>query len=190
MVPSSRVVSEKFAAFDGWLYGLNRLCMGCAWAYSRAPNTQPALHITTTSVTEHVDSTDLVGVLCAGPLPATAAVVVPATRRQHILPHAQWGHAATDGYLLAWDARAAQRLSEVVWLRALLCATGPGANGSWIRLSAAVPPPWLFTRQTAGQWAQIMAAWELLAAWRSLPQLWAMARRLTNAPATPNGDRS
>jgi hypothetical protein len=186
-VPSSRVVSEKFAAFDCWLYGLDRLCLGCAWAHSRAPNTQPALHITTTSVTEHVDSTELLGLLRAGPLADTAAVVVPATRRQHILPNAQWAHVATDGFVTAWDAGAAQLLTDVAWLRGLLAAAGPGASGSWTRLSAPVPPPWLLTGQPSGQWLRILDAWEQLMPWRSLPQLWAMARRLTNAPAAPDG---
>jgi hypothetical protein len=188
-VPSSRVVSEKFAAFDGWLYGLDRLCLGCAWAYGRAPNTQPALHITTTSVTEHVDSAELLGLLCAGPLADTVAVVVPATRRQHILPNAQWAHVATDGFVAAWDAGAAQRLTDVAWLRGMLAASGPGASGSWTRLSASVPPPWLLTGQPSGQWPRILDAWEQLTLWRSLPQLWAVARRLTNAPAAPGGAR-
>ncbi|MDD4865638.1 MAG: hypothetical protein PHQ28_00415 [Mycobacterium sp.] len=180
-VSSWHAVSDKFAAFDGWPYGVDRLCLACAWAYSRAPNTQPALHITATSVTEHIDSTGLLGLLCAGPLPNDHAVVVPATRRQHILPCAQWGYLATDGFVTRWDPAAAQRLTDLAWLRETLAKTGGG--GGWARLSAPAPPPWLLRSQPAAQWPGILDAWEQLRPWRDLPALWAAARRLTNACA-------
>lgn len=181
-VPSSRVVSEKFAAFDAWIYGLDRLCLACAWAYSRAPNTQPALHITTTTLTEYFDTTGLLGLLAAGPWPDDQAVVVPATRRQHILPTAQWAHLATDGFVTRWDAAAAQQLTDLAWLRDTLDAAKRKTDRAWTQLSMPAPPPWLLRAQPADQWPRILLAWQHLQPWRSLPQLWAAARRLTNPP--------
>lgn len=187
-VPSSQIVSEKFASFDGWPYGLDRLCLACAWAYHRAPNAQPALHITASTLTEHTDSTELRDVLCAGALPAGHAVIVPATRRQHILPSAQWGHLATDGFQVRWDAAAAQRLTELAWIRGLLAVTKPGA-GTWTPLGAPTPPTWLLRAQPAQQWPRLLECWQQLQQLRSLPLIWAAARRLTNPPATAAGPR-
>jgi hypothetical protein len=181
-VPSSRVIGEKFTAFDGWPYGLDRLCHACAWAYTRAPNTQPCLHITTTTLTEYVDTTELLGLLTAGPLPDSHAVVVPATRRQHILPTAQWAHLATDGFVTPWNTTAAQRLTDVAWLRAIIDAAKPGNATTWPRLSMPAPPSWLMRSQPADQWPLILNSWQQLQPWRSLPQLWTVARRLTNTP--------
>ena len=187
-VPSSRVISEKFAAFDGWPYGLDRLCLACAWAYSRAPNTQPALHITTTTLTEYVDTTRLLDLLAAGPLPDSHAVIVPATRRQHILPTAQWAHLATDGYVIRWDAPAAQRLADLAWLRAIVDNAKAKTDRTWTRLGMPAPPPWLLTAQPPDQWPRLLNAWQQLQPWRSLPQLWAAARRLTNPPQLTGPD--
>lgn len=180
-VPSSRVVSDKFAAFGSWPYGMDRLCVACAWTYSRPPNTQPALHITSTTCTEYIDSTQLLDLLCVGPLPHDHAVVVPATRRQHILPTAQWAHLATDGFLVRWDAGASQRLTDIARLRRLIEVANPKAP-AWTLLSKPAPPSWLFRGQPKQRWAEILDAWPRLHPWRSIPQLWAAARRLTNAP--------
>jgi hypothetical protein len=174
-VPSYRVVSDKFTDFDVWPYGLQRLCVPCAWAYSRPPNTQPALHITTTALTEYRDSTRLLDLLTAGPLPDTDAVVVPASRRQHILPTAAWAHLATDGFLIRWNAAAAHRLAELAWIRT-------DTDIAWPQLCLPAPPPWHLTGQTPKRRARILAAWRQLKPWRALPQLWAAARRLTNPP--------
>lgn len=179
-IPSSYAVGEKFTAFDGWPYGLDRLCHTCAWAYARKPNTQPSLHITTTAVTEYVDTTQLLALLAAGPLPNDQAVIVPATRRQHILPTAQWAHLATDGFVIRWDAAAAQHLADIAWLRTLIDTAKSENATTWPRLSKPAPPPWLLNSQPAQQWPLILDAWQRLQHWRSLPQLWTVSRRLTN----------
>ena len=41
-VTSSRIVSESFTGFDTWPFGTRRLCVPCAWAYSRPPRAVPA----------------------------------------------------------------------------------------------------------------------------------------------------
>jgi hypothetical protein len=117
---SSRIISERFSGFAHWPYGSRRLCVACAWAYSRRLTTQSALLITTTTVTEYPHAAGLADTLTRGPLPNTQAVVVPTAnhrRRRHILPTAQWGHLATDGLVVRWDHAAAARLTDLAWLR-------------------------------------------------------------------------
>lgn len=177
-VLSSRIISEKFTGFDAWPFGSRRLCVPCAWAYTRQPTTQPALLITTTSTTEHHNLAYLSSLLAAGPLPSTAAVVVPTARRRHILPAADWSHMATDGLTLHWDGAAADRLTELRWLRTAVGAT-------WPQLCGAAPPHRLVTAAPAEQWSRILAAWSLLQPWRVVPPLWSAARVLTIAADKP-----
>lgn len=174
-VASSRIISEKFTAFDTWPYGSRRLCVACAWAYSRQPTTQPALLITPSTVTEYGDGDALVDVLTAGPLPTTHAVVLPTARRRHILPAAQWEHLATDGLVVHWDAIAASRLTDLLWLRRTVDAT-------WPQLTRSAPPPRLLTAQPSENWPRILDAWAQLQSWRRVPPLWAAARQLTATP--------
>jgi hypothetical protein len=175
-VTSSRIISEKFTGFDAWPYGSRRLCVACAWTYSRQPTTQPALLITATTVTEYPDGADLVHTLTAGALPISRAAVLPTARRRHILPTAEWGHLATDGLVVRWDAAAAARLADLGWLRSEVGAT-------WPQLSRDAPPSRLLTVQPPDRWVQILAAWSQLQPWRSVPPLWAAARILTNSSA-------
>jgi hypothetical protein len=175
-VTSARIISEKFTGFDAWPFGSRRLCVPCAWAYSRQPTTQLALLITTDAVTEYTDATALADVLTVGELPSTCAVVLPTARRQHILPTAQWGHLATDGLIRRWDAGAAAKRADLVWVRTTVAAT-------WPQLSRPAPPSRLLTAQPAENWSQILAAWSQLQPWRTVPPLWATARVLTTTTA-------
>ena len=174
-VTSARVISEKFTGFDAWPFGSRRLCVPCAWAYSRQPTTQPILLITTTTVTQYADGAALADALIGGPLPSSQAVVLPTARRRHILPTAEWGHLATDGLVVPWDAAAAARLADLAWLRTAVGAT-------WPQLSRPAPPSRLLTTQPAERWPRILAAWMALRTWRTVPPLWAAARVLTNTP--------
>lgn len=175
---SASVISEKFTGFDAWPFGSRRLCVACAWAYSRQPTTQPALLITPDSVTAYPDGAALADVLIVGELPRTKAVVLPTARRRHILPTAQWGHLATDGLIVRWDDHAASNLTDLIWLRSALAAT-------WPQLCRPTPPSRLLTAQPAQNWSHILAAWEQLQSWRVVPPLWAAARILT--AGTPAG---
>lgn len=177
-VTSARIISEKFTGFDAWPFGSRRLCVPCAWAYSRQPTTQPALLITDTTVTEYSTGAALADVLTDGPLSVIQAVVLPTARRRHILPTAQWGHLATDGLVVPWDAAAATRLTDLAWLRTTVGAT-------WPQLARSAPPPRLLRTQPAEHWPRILAAWAALQTWRTIPPLWAAARSLTNVPAPP-----
>lgn len=177
-VTSSHIISEKFTGFDAWPFGSRRLCVPCAWAYTRQPTTQPSLLITTTAVTEYSAVAALAEVLTAGPLPNTQAVVLPTARRRHILPAAEWGHLATDGLVVAWDHTAATRLADLDWLRTTVGAT-------WPQLNRPAPPSRLVSTQPTDRWSRILAAWEVLQAWRGVPPMWAAARLLTNPPARP-----
>lgn len=179
-VSSARIVSEKFAGIDAWPFGSRRLCIPCAWAFSRQPATQPALLITTDSVTSYINGAALADVLIAGELPATHAVVLPTARRRHILPTARWGHLATDGLVVRWDAGAVSKLANLAWLRTTVGAT-------WPQLSRSAPPPRLLATQPPEHSSRIITAWSLLDRWRCVPPLWAAARVLTNTPAAQNG---
>ena len=57
----------------------------------------------------------------------------PTARRRRILPTAEWGHLATDGLVVPWDAAAAARLADLAWLRTTVAAT-------WPQLSRSAPP--------------------------------------------------
>lgn len=174
-VTSSRIISEKFTGFDAWPFGSRRLCVPCAWAYTRQPTTQPSLLITTTAVTEYSAIAALAEVLTAGPLSITQAVVLPTARRRHILPTAEWGHLATDGLVVTWDHTAATRLADLAWLRTTVGAT-------WPQLNRSAPPSRLLSTQPADRWSRILTAWEVLQTWRGVPPMWAAARVLTAPP--------
>jgi hypothetical protein len=176
-VTSARIISEKFTGFDAWPFGSRRLCVPCAWAYSRQPTSQPSLMITDATVTEYSSGAALADVLTAGPLSGTQAVVLPTARRRHILPTAEWGHLATDGLVVPWDAAAATRLADLAWLRTTVGAT-------WPQLSRSAPPSRLLSAQSAEHWPRVLAAWSALQTWRTVPPLWASARVLTNPPAS------
>lgn len=172
-VTSSRIISEKFTGYDRWPYGFRRLCVACAWAYSRQPTTQPAMLIitTNTTVTEYLNNADLAAALGAA-LPHTHAVVLPVARRRHILATADWGHLATDGLVIRWDTTAAGRLTDLGWLRNTVGA-------SWPQLGRPAPPAQLLSNQPRGRWPKILAIWPQLQQWRTLPALWAAAQTLT-----------
>src|SRR6185295_10995345 len=63
---SARIISEKFTGFDAWPFGSRRLCVPCAWAYSRQPTSQPSLLITDTTVTEYSSGAALADMLTVG----------------------------------------------------------------------------------------------------------------------------
>lgn len=192
-VLSSRIISEKFTGFDTWAFGSRKLCVPCAWSYSRPPTRQPAMLITTTHVTEYYDDgSALCHVLTAGSLTRAQAAVVPtggARRGRHILPTAEWGHLATDNFVMPWDAAAVQRLNDAAWLWSLLRAlqqTTTPALRPWKRLCDPAPPPALLTSRPRQQWEPILAAWSHLEPWRSTPPVWAAIRALiTKLPAAP-----
>ncbi|MFQ2845562.1 hypothetical protein [Mycobacterium paragordonae] len=94
-------------------------------------------------------------------------------RRRHILPTTQWGHLATDGLVVAWDAAAAQRLSDLQWLRITVGAT-------WPQLGDPVPPAQLLTNQPTDRWPAILRAWAAIQPWRTIPPLWSAGRTLTH----------
>jgi hypothetical protein len=174
-VTSARIISEKFTGFDAWPFGSRRLCVPCAWAYSRQPTTQPSMLITATTATEYSAGAELGEILAAGSLSTTQAVVLPTARRRHILPTAQWGHLATDGLVVGWDCAASIRLTDLIWFRTTVGAT-------WPQLSRSAPPSRLLGEQPADRWPRILSAWSALQPWRVVPPLWASARVLTNPP--------
>jgi len=192
-VTSSRIISEKFTGFDAWPFGSRRLCVACAWAYSRPPSAVPAMLITTTTVTEYPKGVGLASVLTSGALPNTQAVVLPTSHRRHILATAQWGHLATDGLVTVWDAAAASRLSELATVRPAVTAwvrarTTQSMSGRQIALDIdrmllrEMPPYPLLATQPREAWPRFLAAWTALQPWRMVAPLWAAAKILTTTP--------
>lgn len=186
-VASLSVVSVKFTGFADWPFGADQLCSACAWAYSRPPARVPAMHITCGGVAEYSDRGSLTEILRAGALSPHEAVVLPTTRHRHVLATAEWGHLAVDGLVCRWDAIAAGRLEDLVWLREDVGAT-------WRQLQRPVPPAELLGGQARALWPRALQAWSQLDRWRATPPLWAAARILTNdytrrtaALATPAG---
>ncbi|MDZ4270025.1 MAG: hypothetical protein U1D00_30825, partial [Mycobacterium sp.] len=118
---------------------------------------------------------ELAAALTSAALTSTQAVVLPTARRRHILPTAEWGHLATDGLVVAWDSAAADRLTDLEWLRTTVGAT-------WPQLNHSAPPSRLLSAQPADHWPRVLAAWTSLQPWRAVPPLWAAARVLTNPP--------
>lgn len=177
-VTTTRLFSANFAGFDAWPYGRRRLCVPCAWAYSRKPVTALPMLITSAAVTEYPDGRGLAATLTAGPLPPTAAAILPVrTLRKHryLLPTAQWGHLAIDRLVLPWDTAAARRLAELSWLRHEI---GAHMND----LARAAPPGRLLLAQPRSRWTRIMAGWKDLEPWRATPELWLAAREISDAP--------
>lgn len=175
-VTSSRIVSERFTEFDTWPFGSRRLCVPCAWAYSHKLATQPAMLITTTTTTQYANGADLAPALTKGALQSTEAVMVPGRqRRRHVLPTTRWGHLNTDRVAIPWDETAARRLTDQVWLRVTIGA-------AWTQLAAPAPPASLLTAQPGEVWPRIVAAWESLQVWRTIPPLWAATSILSNQP--------
>jgi len=153
--------------------------------------------ITATAVTEHPRGSGLAPLLAAGGLPHTHAVVLPASRRRHILATAEWGHVATDGLVIAWDDTAAARLSALLRIRpavtAWVRATATDSMNGWDisreierTLQRPVPPYPLLATQPRAQWQQFVDDWEILQPWRALAQLWVAARVLTTSNESAN----
>lgn len=192
-VTSSHIISEKFTGFDAWPFGSRRLCVPCAWAYSRPPIAVPAMVITADTVIEHPRGAGLAPLLSAGALPTSHAVVLPSSRRRHVLATAEWGHLATDGLVTVWDATAASRLVDLTLVRPIVTAwVHAHATDSMSErqiamkidrtLMGEMPPYPLLATVARGSWAQFLAAWAALQPWRTVEPLWAAARTLTHTP--------
>lgn len=195
---SSHIISEKFTGFDAWPFGSRRLCVPCAWAYSRSPITVPAMVITTDTVTEYPEGAGLAPLLSAGALPNTHAAVLPSSRRRHVLSTAEWGHLATDGLVTVWDATAASRLVNLALIRPTVTAwvhthatASMGARQIALKIDRTLmqemPPYPVLATQPRDSWAQFLAAWTSLQPWRKVEPLWAAARTLTHPHAKDVG---
>lgn len=175
-VTTTRIFSEKFTGYEHWPYGKRRLCVPCAWAYSRRPTTALPMLITATTVTEYPDGRGLAPILRTAALPNTAAAVLPVRalrKHRYLLPTAQWGHLATDRIVVRWDSTAAERLTDMTWLR-------DDAGATMGQLDQPAPPAQLLTAQPSATWPRILSAWTQLQPWRDNPTLWLAAREITD----------
>jgi hypothetical protein len=193
-VASRHVISEKFTGFDSWPFGSRRLCMACAWAYSRAPNQVKPMVISAAAVVEYAKGAELTSMLAGGALAHTHAVVLPTACRRHVLATAEWGRVAVDDFVVAWDAAAAARLVGMTTVRPVVTAwvranatssTKPGQIAGRIdrALRREMPPYALLTTLPRDGWQGFVDAWVSLQPWRSVPALWDLVKVLTHSPA-------
>lgn len=177
-VPAALVVSRKFTDAQSWVFGGDRLCEACGWAYA-TPATRREVFLVDGAPSPQrtvVARTDLGDRLAAAPLSTTQVAVVPVRGRRHILPTAQWGHVCTDDTMLRWDAGAVERFAAMRWLRAEI---GAGARA----LRAPQPPIALLRGSAGDRWATIIARWEALQVWRIAGGCWWDAAIALSTPA-------
>lgn len=175
-VRSAEIISENFTGFDAWPYGLRRLCVPCAWAYSSAPPTaRTILTITRDRTTQHRSPAAIGKRLRDGPLAGDAAIVLSVERNFHVLPHSQWGRVTFDRFTTDWDENAAHLLRRVRWLRSVGC--GPK------QLLSPQPPQPFLRSLPVGSWLEVDQAWQELKSWRATPVFLFAAWNLT-APAS------
>jgi hypothetical protein len=155
----SDVVSDQFTGWDRYATapGQPCWCAGCAWAHSDATlRTRP--HIISTSRAGVADPTLLRHTLST-PLPPDLAVIIPLSRKKHLLPAAQWGTVTTDDLALRWGRQEARLLALVEWLRA--------RGFSEAALSEPAPRYEALVRLTAADQAHVLSAWPDLQPWRA-----------------------
>lgn len=170
-VTTTRVVSDTFTAFTGWVRpAYTGVCASCAWAHTtprlrvvplRVDRTGPSLR--------ELTHRDLGDILTPGALRPDMAVTIP-TRpgRKHLLPEARWGMVVIHDALLPWTSADARRLTVALHLTAEHAAP-PRA------LAQPAPPyPWLATRPPE-TWQDLQHLWSLLNPWRTDPSPWLAA---------------
>lgn len=161
------VVSDRFTAYDTWIYPASpALCPACAWAYRTAElRTSNFLVELRTPALTRCSRSDVATILAAGRLAGHHALTVPLRPgRQHLLPLARWGCVATNHATIPWSDDDARRLRTVQHLREI------GFTSSDL---AAPAPPWrTLSRQPRDIWTAIIAQWQELEPWRIRDSPW------------------
>lgn len=173
LVPTRRVVSKVFTAFDGWAdpsgFGL---CPACCWAYGSTALRQSAHLVSQAPHVGTLAPDEVFALLAARPLDPTHALTVPLRPgRKHLMPRSRWGQVTLDDVAVPWQLSDARRLRTVACLRGL---------GFGSRMLAEPAPAWsVLRRQPRDQWAQIGADWASLQQWRPASPWLLLALHLT-----------
>jgi hypothetical protein len=173
-----QVVSGKYGDWDRLpgraAPGTLVWCSPCAWGHRHRPlRTRP--HLLGPDRCEPLTTAALQATL-AGPVGATAAVIVPLSRHKHLAPFAAWGAVTTDDATLHWTSQDARLLAVVVRLRAV----GVPAAA----LSHPDPPVAALARLPVARRAEALSRWSELDPWRRrLPWLEVAVRATRPAAA-------
>lgn len=166
------VISDKFTGWDTYANGNRdpRWCPACAWGH-----VDPALRhypwFVTPETAGRANPTMLRALLSLGSLDPQTALIVPLSRKKHLLPDARWGVITTDGVHLPWTHRDADRLPLLLTLHRL--------GFSETALLATTPRFEHLRTLTTEQQASILRTWHLLDPWRTYPALMQIALRAT-----------
>jgi hypothetical protein len=155
------VISDKWTGWQDYATGdrTPRWCPPCAWGH-----TEPTLrHLPWLITTDHGAPATLstLHATLTRPLPADVALLIPLTRKKHLLPAARWGLITVDDLALPWRPADADRLTVLTALR---------AAGFTERALGAPAPRFEHLRTlTPTQQAQVLRTWALLDPWRAFP---------------------
>lgn len=166
-MPASAVVSRNFTDTESWMFGGDRLCQGCGWAYA-TPAARREVYLIAqhpTSRRQVLTRIELGQRLVSAPLTSGEVAVIPVRGRRHILPTADWGHVCTDDTMLRWDTDAMELLDALRWLRTL-----PRVRAG--ALTEAVPPVAVLRAAPTQLWPTIMDRWAAVGVWRSTGGCW------------------
>lgn len=173
LVPTRRVVSKVFTAFDGWTEPSGTgLCPPCCWAYTH-PDLRLLPHLVSQQPTlASLALTETYALLAAGPLEPERALTVPLRPgRKHLLPASRWGQVTLDDVAVAWRLSDSLGLRTVARLRSL---------GFGTRMLSEPAPAWsVLRRHPRVEWRQISADWARLQRWRPRSPWLSLALHLT-----------
>lgn len=173
--PLTGVISDKFTGWDDYATGDRnpRWCVACTWGHTEATLRHFPWFVTPERGGRLTPS--LLRDLLAAPLDPTVALVVPLSRKKHLLPAARWGVITTDDVHLPWAAADADRLLLLLTLHALgFTETG---------LLAPAPRFEQLRTLSPDQQALVLTTWPRLAPWRNYPPLMQVALRATRKNA-------
>jgi hypothetical protein len=165
------VISDKFTGWDDYATGtrVQHWCAPCAWGH-----VEPTLRYfpwVVTGDTGHQATPDILHTILAAPLTPDTAVVVPLSRKKHLIPAARWGVVTTDDVHLPWTATDAHLLGVLDHLRAL----GFGESA----LLAPVPRFEHLRTLPPAQQVEVMGLWTQLDPWRDYAPRMQVALRAT-----------
>lgn len=161
LVPTKKVISDNFTAFDQWLHlEGSGLCPACTWCF-RSTILRTAPHLVSHSPPDARALTrPELAVILTRPLTPDHAVTVPLRPgRKHVLPAAVWGRVAVDTTMIAWGSHDAALLPLLQDLR---------SRGTTPQHLAAPAPPWRLLQTTpAAARPALLRDWKRLEPWRA-----------------------
>lgn len=174
---TSRVVSDNFTGYDGWLNPQGHgLCPPCAWAYTfTSLRAKPHLILRDPPTLTPLDPAGLNQALHEPPT-LDASIAVPSRAgRKHVLPAARWGRIQFDDTAITWTAADVARLAILTSFRERgISAAALGQNTPSWQVVRAVPE---------SDRAEFLGQWNELHPWRA-SRPWLQLALLATPPLT------